>query len=422
MKVRIAAATVASDTAGKEPAFHPPMTLCGDDAQWRLMHHQDSPMSMLANTTTEEEKHIIETLLLRENDGMYSQKKAQVGDTLLRLHCQSPKCTVKAKIVQYTGMLCLYTQNLHKNHLLTVRYILEHSNIPQDKLLCELKARQLHNSSKSDEDNEKSIKKLKEKGKKEAISTEQCSDFASIASLKVALNARMQDMNGFISGSNLNIDGNPLPDDPSHPLHNLIVLKHDVGTGDQGLDDWSQIVFLLPSARAVANLASNLWGMGCVQVEIDYHMGEWTNDNQQIGMSGISDADQVFYPCTVTIQKSEDSASSAENLHTTINVLHGGGAVPITCLKDGATALEAGANACGMIPVNCFAHMMRSPFSQKGSLHGTRGSMCWYYILNVMDPATNKHKYNLKDVFDICLQLVIGKWQGLSSNKRMLIF
>ena len=95
----MAAATIASDTASKEPAFHPPMTLHGDNTQWRLMHHQQSPTSMLGTPTTEEEKRIIETLLLRKNDGMYSQKKAQVGDTLLHLHCQSPKCTVKAKIV-----------------------------------------------------------------------------------------------------------------------------------------------------------------------------------------------------------------------------------------------------------------------------------------------------------------------------------
>lgn len=69
-----------------------------------------SPTSVLDSDVTDVEQ-LIDGMLRKDNDGLYSiQVGSRNGNLLMRLNCQSRLCTVKAKMIRYSGWFCLYVQ------------------------------------------------------------------------------------------------------------------------------------------------------------------------------------------------------------------------------------------------------------------------------------------------------------------------
>lgn len=317
---------------------------------------------------------------------------------------------MKAKVVRYDGWVCLYRQGHHDNHLETPkrglkvpakRFIQENSDKTRKDLLIGLKARNYHNTSKDDQQNLNLIKGCRERVTKKQAA-ERIDMFKDLQSLKDALDGRCQDVPLFLAKSNLTVSGMPLTVDTDSPLHKLIVLDHDVDVGSR---DWSKITFAFPSARNTLSSLSSLWGTGQVQLEIDYSVGLWKDDELQEGMVGVSDADRVFHPIIFSIQRSEDGPGSEAILSLSCDMVTRSVAVPLTCLKDGAEVLHYGAKHNQLIDIDCFAHMMKQPFKRGGGLRGSQGSLA-RYLLDRKD-SSGKCVHSLADVFDI-LSIVMG--------------
>jgi hypothetical protein len=394
----------------------PPDTLVGEP-QWRLQRWFESPTSPGNNQggiITKEEEYLIETLIAQENDGLYFTKSGQEGDSLVRLYCQTPECNVKAKVVRWHGKLCLYTQHVHQNHLITpqkglkkpaLRLVEDNRDKTQAQLLQDLKQRDYHNKSWSDRKNIVAIKNAKLMIKKNAQENmvDKQDAFANLQELGRALSARHQSIQDFLSS----IDppcaitaGAQSTNKRISPLRNIIVLHHDVGTRNNGLDDdWSEIVVTVPSARAALQKAPSLWGTGHVQQEADYSQGFWVGNLRQLGMVGISDADRKFHTTVLTIQKSENALGSTTMLSKSTEMLMKSSAVPESCLKDGSEALSRACKSLRLIENDCFAHMVRLPFTRGGGIRGSRGSLSRYLLKYTDDHG--KTQYTLSDVFDV---------------------
>jgi hypothetical protein len=112
-------------------------------------------------------------------------------------------------------------------------------------------------------------------------------------------------------------------------------------------------------------------------------------DAQQLGMVGISDADQKFHPLIISIQSSEDGPGSALLLCVATKMVSISLAIPIRCLKDAAKALHYGASILQLIRTDCFAHQTRLPFQHGGGLCGSHGSLS-RYLLSYKDEQMKK--------------------------------
>lgn len=309
-----AAANLSStDLASVEQTRHtimPPETLPGIGVEWRLQRFVESPSSPTTSNSsakdiTPDEERLIATLQAQENDGLYGIKMRQDGDVLVRLYCKTPECHVKAKVIRWHGKLCLYTQQVHQNHLKTpqkglkkpaLRYVQENQDRRQTHLLQELKERNIHNNSWNDDKNKRAIKNAKSCAKINSTSTLEQGEFSNLEELSRALDAHQQPMQNFLFGPQVASAGTGTDSTSTDrsPLRNVVVLHHDVGQIDNGRltnGDWSEIIVTVPSARKALQKATYLWGMGHVQQEADYSQGLWKKNLRQVGMVGISDAE-----------------------------------------------------------------------------------------------------------------------------------
>jgi hypothetical protein len=114
-----------------------------------------------------------------------------------------------------------------------------------------------------------------------------------------------------------------------------------------------------------------------VQLEINYSKGFWHGNALQLGMVGISDADQKF------------QQGSALLLCVATKMVSISSAIPISCLKDGAKVLHYGASELQLIKTDCFAHQTRLPFQRGGGLCQSHGSL-FRYLLSYKDEQTKK--------------------------------
>ena len=390
----------------------PPDTLTATP-EWRLQRWIESPTSPRNNNSvgiTNDEERYIETLKAQENDGLYSIRSGQKGNILVRLICQSPQCQVQAKVIRWQGNLCLYTQHVHQHHLTTpekglkkpaIRYIQSNHEKPRQQLLQDLKQYGYHNKSWNDSKNILAIKNAKQSARNNDVAEQGA--FANLQELRRALDARHQSIDEFLLGIDLPPEGFAGLQSSSNrnisPLRNIIVLHHDVGIGDNGVDDWSEIIVTVPSARPALEQAPSLWGTGRVQQEADYSQGFWLQNLRQLGMVGISDADRKFHVTVIGIQKSEDGPGSTKLLSYSTELLTKSSAAPSSCLKDGSEALRSACIKLLTIGTDCFAHMVRQPFSRGGGVRGSRGSMS-RYLLNHKDEHGKRH-IDFRDVFDI---------------------
>jgi len=394
--------------------FEPPITLAGNP-EWRLMRHMDSHTSQHSSgaAITDNEKRIIDCLKGLENDGIYSMKSGQEGDVLVRLTCQSPGCQVHAKVMRYPGVIALYTQNIHQNPNVTperclkkpaLRYIKEHPDKPQQEIFKELKRRGIHNSSWIDTKNKTAIKNAKQTFRKKPV--DDSGPFQNLHELKLLLDSRQRSIESLVStgNSSMDVDVNaPLRNDATgqnDPLRNVIVLSHDIEAGSTGLQDWSKIIVTFPSALKVLPNLKLLWQTGQIQLETDYSKGFWKGNVRQIGQVGISDANKVYHPIIFGIQRSEDGPGSSSILVAAAEMVSRSNAIPISCLKDGSEVLQYGAKDAQLAECDCFAHMMRMPFTHGGGIRGSRGSLC-RFLINCKDSQTNKRRFTLQDACDV---------------------
>jgi hypothetical protein len=299
---------------------------------------------------------------------------------------------------------------VHQNHLTTpkrglkkpaLRFVQANHEKPRQQLLQYLKTWNYHNKSWSDSKNIAAIKHAKQSAKK--ISIDECGAFGNLHDLRRALDAHHHTIDHFLASIGPPVgstSGTQTGNKYGYALRNIIVLHHDVGTRNNDLDnDWSEIIVTFPSTRAALQKASSLWGTGHVQQEADYAKGLWVDNLRQVGMVGISDADRKFHPTVIAIQKSEDIQGSTNMLSKSMEMVIKSSSIPSTCLKDGSMAMRSAGNSLLLIDQDCFAHMIRLPFTRGGGVRGSRGSLA-RYLLNHKDEHGKMH-YFLRDVFDI---------------------
>ena len=170
----------------------------------------------------------------------------------------------------------------------------------------------------------------------------------------------------------------PFSDEPSHPLHVLFVIDHDLHSKGS---DWSYIMLVPTSINdTIESLSKMHDGSKSVQIQLDFTTDFFTRDEKQLETIYCNDFLHQGFPLLFIICGAESKKFCTAAISMIKNILLAKNISIRQVLADRGTAIISSLVELMILFVACYTHSLRRGLTRGGGLKGGEGSATRYLV------------------------------------------